>query len=479
MEKLGQSIEIITVFFILSLISERFITWFKLYFFKKGNTLFWYFFDWNEDFSIKSDDPVLEKKREEKILALNISLSILIAFLINANLFILLKGDPTKSLGWQDFKLYNDKDKIDWTLIFLEFIGCIVGGLLMSLGSKFWHDTLDMLYYTKSLKDKLVEKETYKMNTLKELDEWIAVSEADIIQKAFEEHKATLKNLKNVISVGISHEQNNSKFISVVISDTNINLIPTSIPYFLPNNLIRTIPVKVFPSSKITTQSSQITFGDNLINNSRPNFFGSYGLAVKFKGNNDASNLILSCYHVVIGKNHDFRTFRFQNEEDIISINKLEKTEIGTIRNAVRNNLIDAAIIEIEKDLSISNNLPNGKSINKARIISYSEQFNNIPVRIYGFLNKSNTTMGNIHSINNHATIEYTLPNNGGKEDWDLYGLIAISNNGKSISESGDSGAPLLDNDDNVIGIIVAGSDAFTYAIPIQSIFDQLNIELL
>ncbi|KRB56364.1 hypothetical protein [Flavobacterium sp. Root186] len=477
MDKLGQSIQIATVFFILSLVSERFITWFKLYFFKKGNTLLG-FFNWDEDYSAKSDDPVLEKKREEKILALNISLSILIAFLINANLFTLLKGDPTNSLGWQNFELHY-KDEIDWSLIFLELIGCIVGGLLMSLGSKFWHDTLDMLYYTKNLKDKLVEKETYKINTLKELDEWIAVSEADIIQKAFEEHKATLKNLKNVISVGISHDQNNSKFISVVISDTDIHLIPTSIPYFLPNNLVKTIPVKVFPSSKITTQSNQITFGDNLVNNSRPNFFGSYGLAVKFKGKNDASNLILSCYHVVIGKNHDFKTFRFQNEEDIISTSKKEKTEIGTIRNAVRNNLIDAAIVEVEKSLSISNNLPNGKNINKTRSISYSEQFNNIPVRIYGFLNQSNTAMGSIHSINNHATIEYTLPNNGGKEDWDLYGLIAINNDGKSISQPGDSGAPLLDNDNNIIGIIVAGSDTFTYAIPIQSIFDQLNIELL
>jgi hypothetical protein len=475
MDMLSKSIAIVTVFFILSLISERFITWFKLYFFKKGNTLLG-LFNWEKDYSVKTDDPAFEKEREQRILALNISLSILIAFLIHANLFTLLKYDPTTCLGWQDFKL-NSGDKFDWSLFFLELIGCIIGGLLMSLGSKFWHDTLDMLFYAKNLKEKLGDKETFKMNNLKELDEWIASTEADMTKKVFEENKAILKNIPNVIAVGMGHD-GETKYIEVITTSRDTHLIPNSFPYYLPNNTVRKIGVKVSSSSKIITQNSQITFGNNIINNSRPTFFGSYGLAVKFKGNNDKSNLILSCYHVVIGKNHDFKAFRFQNEENIISTTGTKKTEVGTIRNAVRNNLIDAAIIEVKKNLSISNKLPNGVSINKTRNITYTEQFNNIPVRIYGFLNQSNNAMGKIHSINNHATIEYTLPN-GNKEDWDLYGLIAISNNDKSISQHGDSGSPLLDNDNNIIGIVVAGSDIFTYAIPIQNIFDQLNIELL
>lgn len=476
MENLDKGIAIVIVFFILSLISERFITWFKLHFFKKGNTMFGYFFNWEKDYSVKTDDPVFEKEREQRILLLNISLNIFIAFLIHANIFRILHDNPLQHLGWEhDYFNNNDKG------FFYEILGCIFGGLLMSFGSKFWHDTLDMLYYTKNLKEKLGDTETYKMNTLKELDDWIATTEADMVKKVFEEHKVALKNLKNVISVGISQDQNNSKFIEVIITDTDTHLIPTSIPYYLPNNAVRKIPVQAFVSSKIITQNSQLTFGNNLINNTRPTSFGSYGLAVKFKESKDTPHLILSCYHVVIGKNHEFRAFRFQDEESIISDNKSNntKTEVGRIRNAVRNNVIDAAVVEVKNNLSISNQLPNGASINKTRTIRYEEQFNDIPVRIYGYLSQSNTAMGKIKSINNHATVEYTLPDDGGKENWDLYGLIAITNNGQSISQPGDSGAALLDNENNVIGIIVGGSNVYTYAIPIQSIFDQLNIELL
>src|SRR4051812_21116261 len=198
MDKLGQSIEIATIFFILSLISERFITWFKLYFFKKGNTLFYLFFNWEKDYSVKTNDPEFEKEREQRILLLNISLNIIIAFLIHANIFRILHDHPLQHLSWEH-NYFNLKDKG----FFYEISGCLFGGLLISLGSKFWHDTLDMLYYTKNLKDKLVDKETYKIESLKELDEWIMITEADIVKKVFEENKDILKNIPDVISVGI------------------------------------------------------------------------------------------------------------------------------------------------------------------------------------------------------------------------------------------------------------------------------------
>lgn len=477
MEKLGQSIEIITVFFILSLISERFITWFKLYFFKKGNTLFWYFFDWNEDFSIKSDDPVLEKKREEKILALNISLSILIAFLINANLFILLKGDPTKSLGWQDFKLYNDKDKIDWTLIFLEFIGCIVGGLLMSLGSKFWHDTLDMLYYTKSLKDKLVEKETYKMNTLKELDEWIAVSEADIIKKVFEENVNILKNIPDVVSVGIGHN-NDTKYIEVVTTNNNSNLIPKSFPYYLPNNTVRKVEVRIIISSPITTFGNSINSGSDIANSETKDNFGTLGLVVNAK-NGKSKNKILTCYHVVVDQNHNYQEFDYQLQSEIIHPHGDKGAVVGKLEFGIRNNEIDAALISIDPNITISNVNEFGK-ITTIRTIAYEERYSNIKVIVNGYNQKSNYKKGIVRSLYNSAKINYNIPNNEiEKESWELNNLIAISDDeGKSITLGGDSGAAILDEQNRVIGIVVGGNSEITYAMPITTIFNQLNIKL-
>lgn len=465
MDMLSKSIAILTVFFILSLISERFITWFKLYFFKKGNTLLGYFFDWEKDYSVKTDDPAFEKEREQRILALNISLSILIAFLIHANLFTLLKGDPTTSLGWQDF---------DWSNIHLELIGCIIGGLLMSLGSKFWHDTLDMLFYAKNLKEKLGDNETYKMNNLKELDEWIAITEADIIKKVFEENKNILKNIPDVISVGIGHN-NETKYIEVVTTNNDTHLIPKSLPYYLPNNAVKKIDVKTIISSPIITHGN-LTFKSDLTNLNKPENYGSYGLAVKFKGTDSSHKMLLTCYHVVIGKRHSYNDFNYIGEENIISPHN-STTVVGSIRNAVRNNSIDAAIIDIDDTLSVSNKLPNGKSIIKTNLLK--DEINNLDARIFGYKTNKTSAVGKITGKNHDVTINYELPDGTGYEKWGLKDLLAISNDNKAISVPGDSGSAVLDNYNNVIGIVVAGSDTHTYAIPIETIFEQLNIELI
>ncbi|TRX37304.1 trypsin-like peptidase domain-containing protein [Flavobacterium sp. ZT3R18] len=465
MDMLSKSIAIVTVFFILSLISERAITWFKLYFFKKGNTLFGYFFNWEKDYSVKTEDPAFEKEREQRILALNISLSIFIAFLIHANLFTILKEDPTTSLGWQKF---------EWSNIHLELIGCIIGGLLMSLGSKFWHDTLDMLFYAKDLKSKLSDKETYKMNTLKELDEWIAITEADIVKKVFEENKNILKNIQDVISVGIGHN-NETKYIEVVTTNNNTHLIPNSFPYYLPNNSVRKIDVKIIVSSPIVTHGN-LTFKSDLTNQNKPANYGSYGLAVKFKGTNGSHKMLLTCYHVVIGKRHNYNDFNYIGEENIISPHD-STTVVGSIRNGIRNNSIDVAIIDISDTLSISNKLPNGKNIIKTNPLS--GEINNLEARIYGYKTNKTSAVGKVSGKNHDVVINYELPDGTGYEKWNLEDLITISNNNKAISVPGDSGSAVLDNYDNVIGIVVAGNDTHTYAIPIETIFEQLNIELV
>lgn len=464
MDMLSKSLAIATTFFILSLISERFITWFKLYFFKKGNTLLWVFFNWEKDYSVKSDDPVFEKEREQRILLLNISLSIFIAFLVHANLFELLSSDdPGMKLGWKNYPFS-----------FSELFGCLFSGLLMSLGSKFWHDTLDMLFYTKNLKEKLGDKATYDMNNLKELDEWVATTSADFVKKVFDENKAILKNIAGVISVGIGHN-NDSHYIEVVTTSNDTHLIPQSFPYYLPNNAVRKIDVKVVVSNPIVTQGS-LSFKSDLTNLVKPTNYGSYGLAVKFKETKGNHKMLLTCYHVVIGMNHKYDDFKYINEEDIISPHNTT-TVVGSIRNGVRNSYIDAAIIDIN-GIEISNQLPDGKFIQKNKSLFTTER-KNTDVKIYGYKTNSAQAAGKITGYKHDVTICYDLPDGSGTENWELKKLISISNNGKAISVGGDSGSAVLDSDNNIIGIVVAGNDTATYAIPIETIFEQLNIELI
>ncbi|SEP24113.1 Trypsin-like peptidase domain-containing protein [Flavobacterium sp. CF108] len=471
MDKLGQSIQIATIFFILSLVSERFITWFKLYFFKKGNTLFWYFFNWEKDYSVKTDDPVFEKEREQRILLLNISLNIIIAFLIHANIFTILHDDPLKYLSWKDI---TDNKETKTLSSFYEISGCIFGGLLISLGSKFWHDTLDMLFYTKNLKEKLGDKETYKIETLKELDEWIAITEADIVKKVFEENRDILKNIPDVISVGIGHN-NNSKYIEVVTTN-NPHLIPNSLPYYLPNNTVRKVDIKVVVSSPISTFSNSIKSGSDIANNKTKDNFGTLGLVVKAK-NGKSKNMVLTCYHVVIDENHNYQEFDYQIAGEIIHPHGDEGVVIGKLNFGIRNNEIDAALISIDPNITTSNVNEFGE-ISTIRTIAYEERYSNIKVMVNGYNKRSNSKKGIVRSLYNSATINYKISNNK-KEPWELNNLIAISDEeGKSITFGGDSGAAVLDEQNRVIGIVVGGNSELTYAIPIATIFNQLNITL-
>ena len=88
---------------------------------------------------------------------LSIGCGVLVALVMNANLFEILaidsNGDFSKILTWQNY---------EWGLgnFIKTIIGCTLTGLFLSLGSKFWHDLVDLLLQIKNLRKKAVEKET-------------------------------------------------------------------------------------------------------------------------------------------------------------------------------------------------------------------------------------------------------------------------------------------------------------------------------
>ena len=461
-----------TMLFILSMISERVVTFFKLWC-TEGNSFLFFIVPKAIDTSRKYEDEALENKRQRAILSINLTISFLIAFISNASLFKMftyeLKPDKTDMeflLGW-DFAALNL-----YTFCSIV-IGCALTACFISLGSKFWHDMLDMLFYAKNLKEKLAAKATYEMNSLKKLDEWIDIPESEIISKLYEENKEFLKKIPNVIAVGLGQEKG-GYYIEVIATKISSE-IPAFLMYNLPNNKTRNYPIKVIISSPIITQG-RLNFKSDITNQERLSNFGSFGLAVKFKESDGFTKMLLTCYHVIIGNGDDFFSFKYTKNDKIVSPHNNENAVVGNVRNAIRNDTIDAALIDIENNIFISNDLPDNEGrITSTRIIQKDEPYNNIPVRIYGYIN--NLT-GRITSINNDAYIVYTLPD-GSKQNWEIRDLIAVSDFGSPISQEGDSGSALLDDQNNVIGIVVAGNDTTTYVIPIETIFSQLNLELL
>jgi len=464
---LDKGISIVIIFFILSMISERFITFTKLYF-TKGKAL-WLIIDKNEDLSSKSDNSEVEKIREMKILKVNISLSIIISLFANANFFNILSFDPPyNGIGWR----FGTNPTFEWCTVHLTILGCILTGLFISLGSKFWHDLLDSLFYAKNLKDKLGQKATYEVENAQQLDTWLKITQADIVRKVFEDNKEMLKGIKNVISVGIGHD-NNQKCIEVVTLEANSNLIPKSLFYNTESGQSTPVKVNVISASEIKIHFQPPT---EITNITRNQSIGSYGLVVYLKSDLQKKPLLLSCYHVLKGKDHKYDGFEVLNEEEIVSPHGTNSI-IGKLIYGIRNNTIDAAIMAPNGNVILSNSLPGNQKITGCREITVEEQYSEINVKIYGAV--STVKEGFIKSMYNYTEILYYSPS-GTPEPWDMYNLIAITNsNGQCISIPGDSGAAVLDKDNKVIGLVIAGNDTTTYAIPINSVLDNLNLKIL
>ena len=113
----------------LSVAAERLANWMTL-----GDPTLWE----------KKETPPEEKRRERRIALRALIVSVALAVLVKADLFEILAHPeaPWDTLGWM--RPAGDR----WTpdRLLDAVAGTIVTGVALSFGSKFWHDTLDLVY---------------------------------------------------------------------------------------------------------------------------------------------------------------------------------------------------------------------------------------------------------------------------------------------------------------------------------------------
>ncbi|MBK8954086.1 MAG: hypothetical protein IPM34_00830 [Saprospiraceae bacterium] len=149
MQTEGILISIVVTLFMLSLITEKVSNFIKLNI---------------PSLSLKiPEDTDWEKKREKKIQLLSGIIGILVALLCNADFFQLIKTQgamiPLNSITDFSFK---------------SILGCLITGLFLSQGSKFFHDLLDTLLYYKNVKRALYSKQEIENKLLQSPDSYTA-----------------------------------------------------------------------------------------------------------------------------------------------------------------------------------------------------------------------------------------------------------------------------------------------------------------
>lgn len=261
---------------ILALVTERVANFCKLYLQDKTIYIFYpHRFQKHTYFFLKARIRILaykqptkqaEKQREYRIMTINILIGIIVAVLMNANLFqiiqdifeqsnssdgvrLLLTWDiknisgwqfvgliyfiiimwwssliffnhlyesensykPTKGLIWFSvfvllvpvvFLIINQKEGIN---IVTHIVGYIGTGLFLSLGSKFWHDTLDLILRIKDTRQKLGEKETFsKYSSADEIINLAQTPRIEVVEKLFEKYRNEITGIYGVVSTGIN-----------------------------------------------------------------------------------------------------------------------------------------------------------------------------------------------------------------------------------------------------------------------------------
>ncbi len=102
-------------------------------------------------------------------------------------------------------QIWNDKWAEECPKIVMHMIGYIFTGLFLSLGSKFWHDLLDILFKFKNTKQALSDPQTY--NDYDSADKLVALSETsqyEVARKLYEAYEKKISEIAGVVSYGLS-----------------------------------------------------------------------------------------------------------------------------------------------------------------------------------------------------------------------------------------------------------------------------------
>jgi hypothetical protein len=136
-------------------------------------------------------------------------------------------------------------------------------------------------------------------------------------------------------------------------------------------------------------------------------------------------------------------------------------------------NLVDAAIGEITTDSDVNNEI--GCDIGQVNGIRdlVADDIDSLQVQKCG--RTTCHTTGTVIDIDATVDVGYEVLTDTGIEARTFRFIHQILTT--SMSDSGDSGSLIMDMDRRAVGLLFAGSDVITIANPIQTVFDELDIE--
>lgn len=467
-------IPIVIIFFIFSLISERIANFLKLNLPEVSEEQKFFKIFPGGPFRTKTKNPDIEKIRERRIFWLALISGLIVSFSAKANLFSMLKymEKANQTLWWNT----DRSDLVKFSENGIEiFFGCILTSLFISLGSKFWHDLLDLLLETKNLKSKINDSANWNFSTINAIDNYITEDESLRIDNAIEPIRKKLMEIENVISVA-SIYNNNIPILQVHVNSKfdKDNLIPKKVYYVGLNGSQKEMSITLIHDFEPIAHNA--IWPSNEISNSHPYQQNTGSVGGKVYDSLTGEEYFLSCFHVVKSPTH---SWNFQPNGNEIIINLSDGSKVcGEIINAIRDDEIDVAVMKA----------PNGSQIKSAisgigtpyffRSLNNNDKIYRTKVKMYGLV--SSFRVGYVADINLPVRLAYWKENSVDSKEWHQLNKIIFINalSDPTFSQPGDSGSFVIDEYNYLIGVLVGGFQNVSYVIPIDTIFNKTKTKL-
>lgn len=463
--------------------------------------------DREEDLARNAIREVMQNQQsrvEFAITKLSLLVCFIIALLFHADLFAILGSNtPHTVLVWGNridifyaqlgdliSKIRNGApnlwDHPFWHLLYKAgstMFGCFCTGFLLTFGSKFFHDLLELLYEIKRQRRNLADEYLFRSPDLQTLDQRIAMTGPDIVRLVLERHQDTLMaKFPDIGFIGRVFDSAGESVLEIQLrgQESEAALRQYRFTYrdrdsdkVLSEARIR-IVTGVQPIRPHGPEPLHI--GMRIANSAAPVNYGTLGLfATRRK---DGKSVFVTCYHVVKTEQHQWDQFDPTPEINVISgvDDKGQTIRIGMTEDARLDEWMDAAVIRLDTNFLPWNFDPDFEVVHSFRELGAGERCD---VWVNGA--SSAPAKGHVWSMENAVRIDY-----GGGEPRTLYNLICVADNisdltapTAALTVPGDSGAILFDKDMNALGMIVAGHSNASFAIPISRILDTFNLALI
>lgn len=461
-DMLDTMISVVIILFILSVINEKLVQLIRKYspFTKRSGI-------WKHIRYKQTGSTPMDNKIEREILSLSFWVGFIICLLFRVDIFEMFRTQDTAStLYWTTDIWYSYWEGYEWLYkIPLLLLSFSLTAFFLTFGSKFFHDLLDTLFQVKNLKRKMADENTFDVDSVEQLDDYLNKTYSELIQTAIDQNRVALTPVEAVSPPMRGKMKQNGKLIDVIdvhLKGKSKGTLPSTVQAKLGSGKMINFIVRPIYEVGVTTVSvgQGATIGDEKTSD----YLGTICCRVERNG----EERLLTCSHIVTGgtaenlfgdlthpdgaviagQGGSLFTYAICTEQFDLALAAPEDSVFSyRIQPRKGRNPAPSDILRTKVKVVCRNSIKEGVIVNDCVSDPYELTYKN----------------DQPHSLSNLMVIS-RIDDNG-----DFNGVIV----------GGDSGACVYDEDDHPIGMIVAGNDKFSFAIPIMNILSKLKAKIV